>query len=146
MKFLIVSDSHGNYMALDELASKYPDMDFYLHLGDSEEDEWSIKPFISVRGNCDHYPYFQDELTIPTPLGNLFACHNPLVSRQVLKDKKIKFFCSGHTHRRRFEEKDGIVYFNPGSITNSRDGHELSYLILDINKEGYSYTFLSLEK
>ena len=55
MKILLVSDSHSDYTALDQLAAKYPNMDLYLHAGDSEQDEFSIKPFISVRGNCDHY-------------------------------------------------------------------------------------------
>ena len=62
MKILLVSDSHGDYESLDRLAKMYPNMDLYLHAGDSEQDEWSIKPFVSVRGNCDHYYVFPNYL------------------------------------------------------------------------------------
>ena len=48
MKILLVSDSHGDYSSLDRLYKMYPEMDLYLHAGDSEQDEFSIKPFISV--------------------------------------------------------------------------------------------------
>ena len=48
MKILLVSDSHSDYTALDQLAAKYPNMDLYLHAGDSEQDEFSIKPFINA--------------------------------------------------------------------------------------------------
>ena len=51
MKILLVSDSHGDYQSLDQLAKSFLAMDLYLHAGDSEQDEWSIKPFISVNDN-----------------------------------------------------------------------------------------------
>ena len=80
MKLLVVSDSHGDNESLEKLALIYPNMDLYLHLGDSESDEFSIKPFISVKGNCDFYPNFENRLIIPTPLGNIFASHYQFIS------------------------------------------------------------------
>lgn len=56
MRILLVSDTHGNNDAVALLAKKYPDMDIYLHLGDSESDEYSLMPFRSVMGNRDFYP------------------------------------------------------------------------------------------
>lgn len=145
MKLLVVSDSHGNNEALDKLAKLYPNMDLYLHLGDSESDEFSIKPFISVRGNCDCYPDFQDFLVIPTPLGNIFACHTPYISKSELTAKNAKIFLHGHTHRRRFEEINGRTYLNPGAISFARDIHELNYLILEITDKDINPIFKSLD-
>ena len=144
MKFLVVSDSHGNNQALEQLALIYPNMDLYLHLGDSESDEFSIKPFISVKGNCDFYPNFQNYLIISTPLGNIFASHEPYVSKAELKKKEIRFFLHGHTHKRKFETIDNITYLNPGSISFSRDGFDLSYMILEINNKEFEVVFKCL--
>ena len=60
MKILLVSDTHGNNVALDALVKKYPNMDLYLHCGDSESDEYSIYPFRSVKGNCDYFGDFNE--------------------------------------------------------------------------------------
>ena len=141
MKLLVVSDSHGDNESLQQLALIYPHMDLYLHLGDSESDEYSIRPFISVRGNCDCYPNFENCLIIPTPLGNIFASHSPYISKGELEGKHIRFFLHGHTHRRRFETIKDITYLNPGSISFSRDGFDLSYMILEINKTGFEVAF-----
>lgn len=145
MRILLVSDSHGNNEALDILAEKYPNMDFYLHLGDSEADDYSIGPFTSVRGNCDYFYDYSNFLVIPTPMGNIFACHNPHISKSELKAHEAKFFISGHTHRRKHEEIDGIIHINPGAISFARDGNDLSYAILTVDKSNYQLEFFSLE-
>ena len=92
MKILLVSDSHGNNEALDLLTKNYPNMDIYLHLGDSESDEFSIYPFRSVKGNCDYFGDFQNYLVIPTPYGNLFAQHKPTPNSELLRANQAKIF------------------------------------------------------
>lgn len=145
MKLLVVSDSHGDNESLEKLALIYPNMDLYLHLGDSESDEFSIKPFISVKGNCDFYPNFENRLIIPTPLGNIFASHYQFISKNELVGNKTRFFLHGHTHKRRFDTINDITYLNPGSISFSRDGHDLSYMILEITTKGFEVSFKSLD-
>ncbi len=144
MRLLLVSDTHGNNEALDRLSNMYPNMDFYLHLGDSESDEWSIRPFISVRGNNDYGSSFESFLVIPTPMGNIFACHHNRISRSELSVHNAKFFIHGHTHTRKHEIIDRIIEINPGAISFARDTHDLSYAILEITSENYSLTFFSL--
>ena len=134
MKILLVSDSHGDYETLDHLYHIYPDMDLYLHAGDSEQDEWSIKPFISVRGNCDHYYDFPNFLVIPSPVGNIYVQHTPFVSKSVLSEHNPKIVIHGHTHIRRNEIKNGILYINPGAISYARDAYDGSYAIIDIKE------------
>ena len=144
MKILLVSDSHGDYSALDQLAAKYPNMDLYLHAGDSEQDEFSIKPFISVRGNCDHYYDFPNCLVIPSPFGNIYVQHTPYVSKSVINEHNAKIVIHGHTHVRRNETKNGILFINPGAISYARDKFNGSYAIIEIDSKNVEVKFYTL--
>ena len=144
MKILLVSDSHGDYQALDQLAAKYPNMDLYLHAGDSEQDEFSIKPFISVRGNCDHYYDFPNYLVIPSPFGNIYVQHTPYVSKSVINEHNAKIVIHGHTHVRRNETKNGILFINPGAISYARDKFNGSYAIIEIDSKNVEAKFYTL--
>ena len=145
MKILLVSDSHNDYASLDRLAKMYPNMDIYLHAGDSEQDEWSIKPFISVRGNCDHYYDFPNYLIIPSPYGNIYVQHTPYVSPSVINEHKAKIVIHGHTHTRRNEVKSGILYINPGAISYARDKFDGSYAIIEIESNHVDVKFYTLK-
>ena len=144
MKILLVSDSHGDYEALDQLANKYPNMDLYLHAGDSEQDEFSIKPFISVRGNCDHYYDFPTFLVIPTPAGNIYIQHTPFVSKSVISEHNAKIVIHGHTHTRRKEMVNGILFINSGAISFARDKYDGSYAIIEIENQRVEVNFYTL--
>lgn len=146
MKILLVSDTHGNNEALDYLVKQYPNMDLYLHLGDSESDEYSIYPFRSVRGNCDYFGDFQDSLIIPTPYGNMLAQHKPNPNPNILRKNHIKIFVYGHTHMRKYADEFGIITINPGAISFARDAYYYSYAILDINKEKVDVEFHTLDE
>jgi len=145
MKILIVSDSHGNNEALDKLVSLYPKMDIYLHAGDSESDEYSIRPFDSVKGNCDYFTTAPERRIIDTPLGALLIQHHPVIQNSLIQEYKIKFFVFGHTHRRKNIVENGIQLLNPGSISFSRDGYDQSYLILNITDKEYTVEFKELK-
>ena len=144
MKILLVSDSHGNNEALNMLLKQYPNMDLYLHAGDSEQDEFSIKPFISVRGNCDHYYDFPNYLVIPSPFGNIYVQHTPYVSKSVINEHNAKIVIHGHTHVRRNETKNGILFINPGAISYARDKFNGSYAIIEIDSKNVEVNFYTL--
>ncbi len=144
MKILLVSDSHNDYASLDRLVNLYPNMDLYLHAGDSEQDEWSIKPFISVRGNCDHYYDFPEHLIIPSPYGNILVHHTPHISQELVHKHNVKIVIHGHTHTRRNEKKNGILYVNPGALNYARDKFDGSYAILDIESNSVDIKFYTL--
>ncbi|MCF0108249.1 MAG: metallophosphoesterase family protein [Bacilli bacterium] len=146
MKILICSDSHGNDQALEEIYKKYPKCDLYLHAGDSESDEWSIRPFEAIQGNCDYRYDFSLRKIVDTPLGKLLIQHHPEIPRDIVIQYNIKIFVHGHTHIRKkiYDEENKLYIFNPGSISFSRDGHDLSFLILDIDKKNIKATFHSL--
>ena len=144
MKILLVSDSHGDYESLETLYKQYPNMDLYLHAGDSEQDEWSIKPFISVRGNCDRYYDFQNYLVIPSPYGNIYVQHTPYISKSVINEHNAKIVIHGHTHIRRNEKVNGIIFINSGALSYARDKYDGSYAILNINKNNVEVKFYTL--
>ena len=144
MKILLVSDSHGDYDSLNRLYNMYPNMDLYLHAGDSEQDEWSLKPFISVRGNCDHYYDFPNYLIIPSPKGNIYVQHTPFVSKSVINEHNAKIVIHGHTHTRRNEVKNGILFINPGAISYARDKYEGSYAIVTIEENKLEVKFYTI--
>ncbi len=146
MRILLVSDTHGNNDAVALLAKKYPDMDIYLHLGDSESDEYSLMPFRSVMGNRDFYPNFPMNLLIPTPYGNLFATHIPIVKDGFFKENNVKIFIHGHTHRRKYALEDGVIVINPGAISFPHDQYDLSYAIVEISKEKVEVVFHTLDE
>ena len=144
MKILLVSDSHGDYESLDRLFNMYPNMDLYLHAGDSEQDEFSIKPFVSVRGNCDHYYDFPNYLVIPSKMGNIYVQHLPYISKSVINEHNAKIVIHGHTHQRRNETINGILFINPGAISYARDKFDGSYAILTIEENRIEVKFYTL--
>lgn len=48
MKILVVSDTHGEIDNLRKVLTKHPNMDLYLHAGDSELSPEELFPFITV--------------------------------------------------------------------------------------------------
>lgn len=146
MKILLVSDTHGNNEALDYLVKKYPNVDLYLHCGDSESDEYSIYPFRSVKGNCDHFGNFNDYFIINTPYGNMFVQHKPNPNSDLLRDNDVKIFAYGHTHVRKYIDSHGIISINPGAISFARDQYDYSYALLDISVDKVNVEFHTLDE
>lgn len=146
MRILICGDSHGNVDVLDAVLKKHPNIDLYLHTGDSEaSSEFSLLPFRTVLGNCDYCLDFPEHFIIPSPLGNIYVQHHPETRIDTLKKENVKFFIHGHTHRRRNEEKEGIIFINPGSITRPFDSSNGTYALLEIKNNDYTIIFYKVE-
>jgi hypothetical protein len=144
MKIALCADSHSNNAALDEIYKRFPDCDLYLHAGDGETSSSSIFPFEMVKGNRDWDMNLPDRLLFPTPYGSLFMQHAPRIDASFLREQKIKIFIHGHTHKREHVEIDGVIHINPGAISFARDGHDLSFAVIDISQEQVKVNFYSL--
>ena len=144
MKICLVSDSHGDDEILEKIAKIQPDCDLYLHAGDSQSNPYAIKPFISVKGNCDYDSNFLNCLQLSTPYGNLYIQHRPNIPSHILNDEKIKIFINGHTHQRRCEKINDQYFINPGSTTFPRDSYGPGYCILKIDTQGVDVKFHDL--
>lgn len=144
MKILIVSDSHGNTQKVLDLIKQYPNMDLYLHAGDSQESEYALFPFQTVKGNCDYDSNMNERFMTDTPFGKLLMKHKPNITKFELDAYRIKIFVFGHLHKRCFYQEEGIYYVSPGSISYERDKYNEGYLIINIEKDKIECNFFDI--
>ena len=148
MRILVVSDTHGDNYALEQVALREPGIDLYLHAGDVCAPKESISPFAAVRGNCDGYfrEDYKPTYEIKTPYGKLHMEHYPVsdIYEASLETEGVKIFIHGHTHVREARNDNGIYTFCPGSLAFPRDNGKGTYLILDITEKEVKATFKEL--
>ena len=145
MRILVVSDTHGDNFALEQVALREPGINIYLHAGDVCAPKESISPFAAVRGNCDGYfrEDYKPVYECKTPYGKLHMEHYPVrdIYEASLETEGVKIFIHGHTHVREQRCEDGIYTFCPGSLSFPRDNDKGTYLILDITENEVKATF-----
>ena len=145
MRILVLSDSHRHNFNLFSAITEEPTAEVVYFLGDgaNEFEEAQLiygkeLAFIGVRGNCDSFTSLP-ERDIRTIGGKkILATHGYLQNVKFgLTDlqleavsEKCDIVLYGHTHIPLNTYKDGIYYFNPGSL---RDG---CYGVVDITPNG----------
>ena len=148
MRILVVSDTHGDNYALEQVALREHGIDIYLHAGDVCAPKESISPFAAVRGNCDGYfrEDYKTSYECQTPYGKLHMEHYPLrdITEASLETEGVKIFIHGHTHVREQRCDGGVYTFCPGSLSFPRDNGKGTYLILDIDEKEVKATFKEL--
>lgn len=135
MKILIVSDSHGDWRALQRLVEQeQPDQ--VLHLGDllSDAQKLSIAcpdtPVEAVWGNCDGWMPRGDTERVLTYEGvRFFMTHGhgyQVKSTQAVvlragRQERADVILFGHTHESILErQSDGVWLVNPGTVGGVR--------------------------
>ena len=152
MKIGILSDSHVyNLRGLPRTAVNIlKSVDLIVHVGDYTsrdlvEDLRGLGNFKGVYGNMDpteireelpdrdilEFEGFRLGLIHPPEGGSPFDLEKRIKS----KFSRIDAIIFGHTHRQRNKIIDGILYFNPGSITGRFPAKEKTFGILNIDKE-----------
>jgi uncharacterized protein len=117
----VISDTHG--LLRPEAIAVLRGSDFIIHAGDIDEraileNLAKLAPVTAVRGNVDRGPWAKE---LPTSavleVGeiSIFVIHNLL--ELDLKPEAAGFAAviCGHTHVPKQENKNGVLYFNPGS-------------------------------
>ena len=161
MKCLVFSDSHGKNDRIFTVLRREKDFDLVIHLGDLLYGEEEIGrvieqvkplcPFKYVYGNCDDYAGIQPAYTVITcgsPGFRILLTHGHRlgVSRgmeelrraAVKEDARIVLY--GHTHKADILKENGILFMNPGSISEPRPRKtRASYGILSIDPESGRY-------
>lgn len=135
MKYLVVSDSHGDKEILEKLIANYAGkVDAMFHCGDSElaYDDEVFMHFNVVSGNCDYDPNLKTEqfFTIGTDKillvhGHLLGVGFGLNSLQLEMQEygaNMAFF--GHTHQLGVEKVADRLILNPGSISYPRGKYQ----------------------
>ena len=158
MKFLVFSDTHGDVSAVESILEKHPDADKILHLGDYFLDGKKIgtisgKEVIGVKGNMDGGYRDRDVQVVETEAGNILLTHGHMESVNFDLTKlyylTLEHGCTcalyGHTHLPFMNEEDGVLFFNPGSLSDPRGGRKASYGLLIADEKGFSASILYLD-
>ncbi|HOC34138.1 MAG: Phosphodiesterase YfcE [Firmicutes bacterium ADurb.BinA205] len=161
MRVIVISDTHGNYPALEKVFMRNTDADWLIHLGDGEREldrfvvshpELSQK-IIHVAGNCDYNSLSPEHFILPLPGGHrILATHGHLYgvnsSRERLKmlarANKCDIILFGHTHERFECTENGFKIMNPGSASCPRDGRPPSFGHIDISPAGIVLNIVSI--
>lgn len=145
-RILLMSDSHYEKDAMLYAKQKYPDMDFYIHCGDSllPLDSPRMKGYIAVCGNLDSSSLYPMETSLEVGSYRIWIIHG----HQFLSGSKPDFHILakeakkrgynavffGHTHTYSDMVIDGVRLLNPGSVWKAREESEpCSFLTAEID-------------
>ncbi len=113
----VISDTHGYFDP--RLPDIFRGVDRILHAGDIGSLEViekleAIAPVVAVHGNMDRPDVASGlpaDATTEVEGLRIYLVHRPQDARP---GEGVRVVVQGHTHRSRIEEKDGILYVNPG--------------------------------
>lgn len=125
---VIISDTHGNFRAIDKLLPIMMENDHVFHLGDCEKDIWQYRKelnnkILSVSGNCDgggSEEFVEIEgVKILLTHGNKYGVKESLYKLSLrAKELGVSTVFYGHTHLSDIKVVDGVSFVNPGSLSN----------------------------
>jgi putative phosphoesterase len=122
----LVSDTHG--LLRPEARAFLIGCDYIVHGGDVGdpgilEELATMAPLIAVRGNNDKEPWAARlRRTELIRVGNVFVyvIHDLAELDIDPRAADVRVVVSGHSHKPSVEERDGILYVNPGSCGPKR--------------------------
>ena len=134
MKLAILSDTHG--LLRPEVAELLKTADAILHGGDINkpgivEQLEQYAPLYVVRGNNDKEwaEQIPHDLTITLGGVTFYLVHN---KKEVPADLTgIDAVVFGHSHKYLLEEKDGVLWLNPGSCGPRRFHQEITMMMAE---------------
>jgi len=146
MKILVLSDSHGDTADMVRVVARHKDeVACIAFLGDYAKDVDTFaarfgKPVAAVAGNCDWTSKYPRDLVLDAAGKQIWMCHgdafgvksnyNKITSAAAARRADICLF--GHTHEAVTFERNGILFMNPGSISEPRGRTGRSYGIITI--------------
>lgn len=135
IKVGIISDTHG--LLREEVKHILQECDYILHGGDINKqviiaELEKMAPLYVVRGNNDkewaeHLP---NDLRFEIENVRFFMVHDKKFIPKDLNDVDVIVF--GHSHKYYEEEKDGVLWLNPGSCGKRRFDQSISMAIMTI--------------
>lgn len=145
MKIIVVSDTHGSYRNFKKVMQLHRNADIVVHCGDSRDEVDRIREeypgitFYTIKGNCDFY---KDNLVGAADFTvegvHFFATHGHMYNVKyglfdldaAAREGGYDVVLFGHTHYATDVVKDGIRFFNPGSL-----GYGKSFGVIEV-KDG----------
>ena len=117
----LISDTHG--LLRPEAVAFLRGCSQIVHGGDIGDAEVlqrlaEIAPVAAVRGNNDSGAWADavpESLSLQVGGIHLFAVHDLKTLKHIRLASGVRVVVSGHSHKPLIEERDGILYVNPGS-------------------------------
>lgn len=156
MKVLILSDSHGLTKELLDIKERHKnDVEFMLHLGDSELSSQSeeMSGFSVVRGNCDFDSNYPNDMIVLLNGLKVYLTHGHLYNVKMslmnlsyrAREVGASIVCFGHSHIAGAELIDDVLFINPGSFRLPRMRKERTYVILEVDNNQADVVFYDSE-
>ena len=143
MIVVVISDVHGDISLIRKIAEAESKADAFIDAGDSCLEAEEIRPFISVKGNCDYtfYPlsrilYFEGWCVYLTHGAGM--AHTTLIN--LAKSHECSVLIYGHTHKYENKIVNTIYSLNPGSVSRPRDGYVGTYMVIDFSEDDIKIT------
>lgn len=151
MTILVISDSHRSVEPVHGLLRLYaPSVGIAVHLGDNADDllrfqrEFPSVVMHAVKGNCDHGPSGEPEKIISVNGRRLLLTHghrfNVKLSADRLayyaQEKEANACLFGHTHQPAVFDLGGVLFMNPGSVSQPRLHSQAGYGLLSVSEQG----------
>ena len=135
MKLAILSDTHG--LLRPEVLEQLKTVDAILHGGDINkqsivEQLEQYAPLYVVRGNNDREwaEAIPHDLTVTLGGVTFYMVHNKKELPADLYGVDVVVF--GHSHKYVQEEKDGLLWLNPGSCGPRRFHQEITMMMVEV--------------
>lgn len=137
MRLAILSDTHG--LLRPQVLEQLKTADAILHGGDINqqaivEELSQYAPLYVVRGNNDKQWAEEIPHHLTVTLGGMtfFMVHNRKEVPADLSDADVVVF--GHSHKYVQEEKEGILWLNPGSCGPRRFHQEITMMVAEVGE------------
>lgn len=137
MKLAILSDTHG--LLRPEVLEQLKTADAILHGGDINKQSIvdqlrQYAPLYVVRGNNDKEwaEEIPHDLTVTLGGVTFYLVHNKKVLPADLSGVDVVLF--GHSHKYVQEEKNGILWLNPGSCGPRRFHQEITMMMAEVSE------------
>jgi hypothetical protein len=151
MRIGVISDTHS--LLRPEAIAALRGSDRVLHAGDVGDPGildrlCELAPVTAVRGNVDRGPWAaalpETELVEIEGL-SIYLIHD--LGQLDLKPEAagIRVVIYGHSHQPKIEEKNGVLFFNPGSAGPQRFHLPMSLGVLEINVGKIQARLINLE-
>lgn len=143
-KIAVISDTHG--LLREDVKEKIKEADYVIHAGDITtlevyEQVKQLKTSYFVRGNNDTAwaKELPNVLTVTIEGITICIVHNKKDLPKELNGIDLVIF--GHSHQYLKEQKDQVIYLNPGSCGKRRFHLKLSMAMVTVDE-----TSISIEK
>jgi putative phosphoesterase len=134
----LIADTHGLLRA--EAIAAFQGVERIIHAGDIDTPDVlhalrTLAPITAVRGNVDRGPWASNlptTATLTIEQVSLYVLHNLHDLDLVPEAAGFRVVVSGHSHRPAIQERNGVLYVNPGSAGPRRFRAAVSVALMEV--------------